>query len=613
MKKIVFFLLLYTIVLAAKTLVFGIFTYHSSPELIKEYQPIANHLAHELNTSVIIKLLSQRELEHQIQTGKIDIILTSPTHLLWLRTQNNVTPPIATLLKRYDSYTTSSFGGVIITSASQRSIRTLSDLVGKTIAIQDKTLLGGYQAQRYELYQAGIDSDSAFHTVSYPNESAIVEAILSGHADAGFLRVGVLEEMIHKHLLNPAHLLILNPQHYPSFPLKISTTLYPECSIVASQKLPPKTVMSIAIALYGYHNPVQGGFNTIAGFSIPDDHNEVKNLVKTLQLPPYNYPLALSLPDIWDHYEIIIMIFLGLLLFFLLLWRRLYKKTRFEQHYAHSILNAINSPIAIVDEKTIITTNQALLAFFELPSAELSPEKLNGIGDFFEEDDIDDYLLAVMDNLSWIEYILTYPEYDHKVKIVLNQKITRFKLEVSFVNDSKVSRAIITFTDISSLVDQSTTDPLTKIANRFHFNLLLKHALHRTHREKTPLSFIFFDIDHFKKINDLHSYLLGDEVLRHIAFIIKNSLRKSDIIARWGGEEFMILLPNTPANFAAQVAQKLRKTIEEQMFNVVGHVTCSFGVTQLREGEEESSLLERLDELLSGAKEGGRNRVVIGY
>ena len=218
-----------------------------------------------------------------------------------------------------------------------------------------------------------------------------------------------------------------------------------------------------------------------------------------------------------------------------------------------------------------------------------------------------------MDNLSWIEYILTYPEYDHKVKIVLNQKITRFKLEVSFVNDSKVSRAIITFTDISSLVDQSTTDPLTKIANRFHFNLLLKHALHRTHREKTPLSFIFFDIDHFKKINDLHSYLLGDEVLRHIAFIIKNSLRKSDIIARWGGEEFMILLPNTPANFAAQVAQKLRKTIDEQMFNVVGHVTCSFGVTQLREEEEEVSLLQRLNELLSSAKEGGYNRVVIGY
>jgi diguanylate cyclase (GGDEF)-like protein len=612
-KKTVFFLLIYTLSLSAQTLVFGIFSYRSSQELMKEYQPIATHLAHELKATIVIKPLLQHDLERQIQEGKIDIILTNPTHLLWLRTQKKVTPPLVTLLKQYGLHTTSSFGGVIITSASQRTIRTLLDLAGKTIAIHDKTSLGGYQSQRYELYQAGIDSDEAFRTVSYPNDAAIIEAILSGHADAGFLRTGVLEEMIQKHLLNPAHLLILNPHHYPSFPLQISTTLYPECSVVASQKLPPKTVMRIAIALYGYHTTTQGGFNTIVGFSIPDDHNEVTNLAKTLQLPPYNYPLALSLPDIWEHYKIIIVIFVAVLFLFAFIWRRLYKKTRFEQHYAHSILNAINHPIVIVDKKTVISTNQALLKFFGLPSYDVFKEKYNDIGNFFEEDDIDTYLLSTMDDLSWIEYILTYPEYEHKIKITHNQKITRFKLELSLVNDPKIFRAIITFTDISSLVDQSTTDPLTKVANRFHFNLLLKHALHRTQREKTPLSFIFFDVDQFKKINDLHSYLIGDEVLRHIAFIIKNSLRKSDIIARWGGEEFMILLPNTPANFAAQVAQKLRKTIEDQMFNVVGHVTCSFGVTQLREEEEENSLLERLDELLKSAQRGGCNRVVIGY
>lgn len=156
MKKIVFFLLLCSSVISAKTLVFGIFTYRSSPELIKEYRPIANHIAHELNTTVIIKPLSQRELEHQLQEGKIDIILTNPTHLLWLRTQNKVTPPIATLIKRYDHYSTSSVGGVIITSASQRTIRTLSDLAGKTIAFQDKTLLEGYQSQRYEIGRAHV-------------------------------------------------------------------------------------------------------------------------------------------------------------------------------------------------------------------------------------------------------------------------------------------------------------------------------------------------------------------------------------------------------------------------------------------------------------------------
>lgn len=604
---------MYAITLSAKTFVFGIVSYRSSSQLIKEYQPIATHLAHELKATIVIKPLLQHDLERHIKAGKIDIILTNPTHLLWLRTQKNVTPPLATLMKRYGSQTTASFGGVIITSASQRSIRTLLDLRGKTIAIHDKTSLGGYQSQRYELYQAGLDSDDAFRTISYPNDAAIIEAILSGHADAGFLRTGVLEEMIHQHLLNPSHVLILNPHHYRSFPLQISTTLYPECSIVASQKLPPTTVMRIAIALYGYHTTTQGGFNTIAGFSIPDDRNEVTNLVKTLHLPPYNYPLALSLPDIWEHYEIVIVIFAAVLFLFAFIWRRLYTKTRFEQHYAHTMLNAIKSPMAIIDDKKLISTNRALLAFFGFASEKAFKEQHACLGEFFEEDDIDTYLLSTMDNLSWIDYILTYPEYEHKIKITRNQKITRFKLELSLVDDPQKFRAIITFTDISSLVDQSTTDPLTKIANRFHFNLLLKHALHRTHREKTPLSFIFLDIDEFKKINELHSYLIGDEVLRHIAFIIKTSLRKSDIVARWGGEEFIILLPNTPANFAAQVAQKLRKTIEDQMFNVVGHITCSLGVTQLRNEEEETSLIERLHELLTSAQEGKGNRVVIGY
>jgi len=604
---------MYTITLSAKTLVFGIFSYRANSEIIGEYQPIAQHLAKELNTTILIKPLGQHDLDHQIQTGKVDIILTNPAHLLWLRTQNKVTPPIATLIKQYGNTTTASFGGVIITSASQRTIRTLGDLEGKTIAIQDKTLLGGYQAQRYELNQAGLYSDNLFHTITYPNDAAVIEAILSGHADAGFLRTGVLETMIHKHLINPSHLLILNSRHYPLFPLKISTALYPECSVVTSLKLPPKTVMSIAIALYRYHNTLPEGFNSITGFSIPDDHNEVKNLAKTLQLPPYNYPLALSLPDIWNHYGIFVLIFVALALLLLLLGKRLTRKTRFEQKYAHSILNAIASPIIITDEKKVLNANQALLAFFGFSSFDVFSQKHDCIGEFFEEDDIEAYLLPQMDNLTWIEYILAYPEYEHKVKITLNQKITRFKLAVSFVDDPQKFRAIVTFTDISSLVDQSSTDPLTKIANRFHFNLLLKHAIHRTHRDKTPLSLIFFDIDHFKTINDLHSYLIGDEVLRHIAFIVKNSLRKSDIVCRWGGEEFMILLPNTPANFAAQVAQKLRKTIEEQMFNVVGHVTCSFGVTQLRDEEEEMSLLERLNELLESAQQGGCNRVVIGY
>jgi diguanylate cyclase (GGDEF)-like protein len=126
------------------------------------------------------------------------------------------------------------------------------------------------------------------------------------------------------------------------------------------------------------------------------------------------------------------------------------------------------------------------------------------------------------------------------------------------------------------------------------------------------LSLVFFDIDHFKKVNDVFGHLAGDEVLRHIAHLVKSSLRKSDLIARWGGEEFIILLPNTGLDVAIRLAQNIRKIVAIEKFEDVGYLTCSFGVTQLGEDEEEDSVLRRIDTLLYQAKENGRNTVISG-
>ncbi len=126
------------------------------------------------------------------------------------------------------------------------------------------------------------------------------------------------------------------------------------------------------------------------------------------------------------------------------------------------------------------------------------------------------------------------------------------------------------------------------------------------------MSLVFFDIDHFKKVNDVFGHLAGDEVLRHIAHLVKSSLRKSDLIARWGGEEFIILLPNTGLDVAIRLAQNIRKIVAIEKFEDVGYLTCSFGVTQLGEDEEEDSVLRRIDTLLYQAKENGRNTVISG-
>ena len=153
-------------------------------------------------------------------------------------------------------------------------------------------------------------------------------------------------------------------------------------------------------------------------------------------------------------------------------------------------------------------------------------------------------------------------------------------------------------------------DALTKIYNRHGVNEILNQKLEEFKRDKRNLSIIFFDIDLFKNVNDVYGHDIGDYVLENITKLVSAEIRSSDIFARWGGEEFIIFLPNTKIDNAKEIAEKLRQIIEEHSFSSVEKVTCSFGVTQLLEDDTKTSFLKRVDELLYKAKNNGRNCVV---
>ena len=155
----------------------------------------------------------------------------------------------------------------------------------------------------------------------------------------------------------------------------------------------------------------------------------------------------------------------------------------------------------------------------------------------------------------------------------------------------------------------SVTDKLTGLFNRHLFDQTLKSEINKARRYTYELSIIILDLDYFKKINDNYGHLTGDAVLQCLANLIHEHFRSTDTCARWGGEEFIILVPHLDLQKAIQLAEKLRVTIENATFPEDIHITASIGVASLREDDSKTSLLARADNLLYQAKNKGRNRV----
>jgi diguanylate cyclase (GGDEF)-like protein len=156
---------------------------------------------------------------------------------------------------------------------------------------------------------------------------------------------------------------------------------------------------------------------------------------------------------------------------------------------------------------------------------------------------------------------------------------------------------------------QATTDPLTGLYNRLKFDEALASELSRAKRYGTPLALILYDVDHFKRINDTYGHQVGDNALVQLSQIVSMQIRTTDLLARWGGEEFVILAPGSDGEMARQAADKLAAAIERTTFDGVGTITCSFGITQHTDGDSADTLIARADLALYRAKTSGRNRV----
>ena len=191
------------------------------------------------------------------------------------------------------------------------------------------------------------------------------------------------------------------------------------------------------------------------------------------------------------------------------------------------------------------------------------------------------------------------------------------KLQIEAQYDRNGS--IIGFTEIredistqKKLEELWMTDQLTGLYNRARLDELFETELRRARRYGSQFSILLLDIDHFKQINDQYGHLTGDDVLFSVADLLKKNIRDVDVLGRWGGEEFMLILPNTNQSEALTLAEKLRQLIQTHSFTPVKNVTASFGVSSYIAGIDAEELFKKADEALYRAKAKGRNRSELG-
>lgn len=276
------------------------------------------------------------------------------------------------------------------------------------------------------------------------------------------------------------------------------------------------------------------------------------------------------------------------------------------------IIDEINDSIFITDKSGIITyTNKAFTEQTKYTKAEAygqTPNILNS-GKQNKEFYVDLWS-TLLDGKVFRATVINKKK--NGTDYYLNQTITpiidKNKSIIGFISCGKdVTQETLHHQELCRI---ATTDKLTGAYNRHKFEELFLLEVERSNRFTLPLSIILLDIDNFKYINDTYGHNIGDAVLQQLVTVIQKNIRKLDILSRWGGEEFIVLTPESNLEQTRLLAEKLRFAIYNELFDKIGNITVSIGLSTMRQDDTFKQLFERSDKALYHAKEDGKNKVV---
>ena len=293
-----------------------------------------------------------------------------------------------------------------------------------------------------------------------------------------------------------------------------------------------------------------------------------------------------------------------------------HKELIHKEYLLEQIINQQQNLVIITDTKNITMANKAFLNFFDYVGLSDIQKNNKRLNDLFEKDN-EFYNLGDTSDIQ--ECLKNISQNQEKDFITVMKNSQSDESHAFIIKSTKIKNKesyIVVFTDITNTVMTSKKyekkalyDTLTGLYNREKLNDFLKFQMNISRRYKTQLSIILFDIDDFKHVNDTYGHIVGDKILCQLSALVQKSIRNTDIVARWGGEEFMIVAPEIALNSAKIVAENVRILINEDKFPDAGTITCSFGVTSYKINESIEEFIDRADVALYEAKNSGKNRV----
>ncbi|MFP4252366.1 MAG: PAS domain S-box protein [Guyparkeria sp.] len=359
-------------------LVLGIFAVRPVPLMELRFGPLVDYLDASIDSvDIEMRVLDLDDLDQAIARNEIDLLLTTPTHYELVRSENALSGVLGTLVTQHRGHSTRSLGGVIIARRDAEDIEQLADLEGRRIAAPGERFLGGYQAPMFEALQVGIDLRESAEFDFLGSHDAVVRAVLDGEAEVGFIRTGVLQELIDRGHVDPRKIKVINRQRLGDYPYAVSTRLYPEWPLVAMPHVELSLERQIAAALFSLDVDDPAARTAgIAGFGPPADYLPVERITRELGLPPFDGVGEITLTDIWAQHrnELLILalafVLVALLTVALILRQLALRRSegRFRRFFEDnaSVLLLIDS-----DRRKILDANQAAAGFYGWPREEL--------------------------------------------------------------------------------------------------------------------------------------------------------------------------------------------------------------------------------------------------